>query len=307
MSRPPVALFAWRRPDHLRRVLESLEANPEAIETDVIAYCDAPAKPEHREACHQVRDLLRGSWGFRSLRVVERERNMGLAGNIVSGVTETVQAYGRAIVLEDDLVVSPAFLGWMGRAMDLYADVPEVASVHGYWYPVPRAVPDSFFLRGADCWGWGVWERSWRVFQPDGAALLAEIERRGLQWSFDGDGSFPYVPMLRAQIEGRNDSWAIRWHASTFLAGMFTLFPGRSLVANIGADGSGSNHVERDDRYAVDLAMEAPPLEAHPPREDRRVRRILSDHHTRSMGRNVFLRRLRNCFHLSRWKKGVSP
>jgi hypothetical protein len=307
MNRPPVALFAWRRPDHLRRVLESLEANPEAMETDVIAYCDAPAKPEHQDGCKQVRAMLRESWGFRSLRVVERELNLGLAGNIVSGVTETVQAHGRAIVLEDDLVVSPAFLGWMGRAMDLYADAPEVASVHGYWYPVPQTVPDSFFLRGADCWGWGVWERSWRVFRPDGAALLAEIERRGLEWSFDGDGSFPYVPMLRGQIEGRNDSWAIRWHASTFLAGMYTLFPGRSLVANIGADGTGSNHVERDERYTVELALEAPPLVEQRPREDPRVRTLLSDHHARSMGRSVLLRRLRNCFHLSRWEKGVSP
>jgi hypothetical protein len=47
--------------------------------------------------------------------------------------------------------------------------------------------------------------------------------------------------MLRAQIAGRNNSWAIRWHASTFLAGLLQLSPGRSLVNNIGFDGTGTH------------------------------------------------------------------
>jgi hypothetical protein len=47
--------------------------------------------------------------------------------------------------------------------------------------------------------------------------------------------------MLQSQIRGANDSWAIRWHASTFLADKLTLYPGRSLVDNIGNDSSGTH------------------------------------------------------------------
>jgi hypothetical protein len=40
---------------------------------------------------------------------------------------------------------------------------------------------------------------------------------------------------------GKNNSWAIRWHASAFLKNMLTLYPGKSLVRNIGLDDSGTH------------------------------------------------------------------
>jgi len=42
--------------------------------------------------------------------------------------------------------------------------------------------------------------------------------------------------MLEDQISGKNSSWAIRWYASAFLRDKLTLYPGRSLVRNIGYD-----------------------------------------------------------------------
>ena len=47
--------------------------------------------------------------------------------------------------------------------------------------------------------------------------------------------------MLRRQIEGKNNSWAIRWNATLFLKDMLSLNVGRSLVQNEGFDGSGTN------------------------------------------------------------------
>jgi phage-related protein len=47
--------------------------------------------------------------------------------------------------------------------------------------------------------------------------------------------------MLKDNINGLNDSWAVRWYASTFLKNMNTLFPSRSFVKNIGIDNSGEN------------------------------------------------------------------
>lgn len=54
-------------------------------------------------------------------------------------------------------------------------------------------------------------------------------------------GAYPFPNMLEAQIKGENDSWAVRWYASAFLAGKLTLYPGRSLVHNIGNDNSGTH------------------------------------------------------------------
>ncbi len=253
MKLAPIALFAYQRPDHLRRVLQSLAANPEAAASELYVFSDAPRDSGAAAGVEAVRGVLRGARGFARLTPVLRDANLGLARSIIDGVGRLCDSHERVIVLEDDLEVAPYFLAYMNSALERYADEERVASIHGYVYPVSEALPETFFLRGADCWGWATWRRAWRLFEPDGASLLEALLARRLAGAFDLDGAYGFTAMLRDQIAGRNDSWAIRWHASAFLADKLTLYPGRSLVQNIGADGSGT-HVERTDAYRVRLA-----------------------------------------------------
>jgi hypothetical protein len=229
----PAAMFVYNRPDHAARTLEALAANELAGDTDLTIFCDGPKTPEAGPAVAATRAVARAARGFRSLRMVEREANMGLANSIITGVTEVCGEHGRIIVVEDDLVTAPTFLRYMNDALDKYEHVSRVGSIHGYWYPVERPVPETFFLRGASCWGWATWSRGWQVFERDGTKLLRELRSRKLLDQFDLDGAMAYTKMLEAQIAGRNNSWAIRWHASTFLAGLLQLSPGRSLVRSI--------------------------------------------------------------------------
>ncbi len=171
----------------------------------------------------------------------------------MEGVSDAVARFGRVIVLEDDLECSPFFLQFMNRALDVYADDHRVISISGYIYPIKAAFPETFFLRGADCWGWATWKRGWDLFRSDGNALLSELQSRQLSAAFDFDGSYPYTEMLTDQVNGKNDSWAIRWYASAFLSGKLSLYPGRSLVQNLGIDGSGT-HSGRSDRWRVELS-----------------------------------------------------
>jgi hypothetical protein len=268
MTRPcaPVALFAHARPDHLRRTLAALRANPEAAATPLIVFSDGAKSPEQRAAVEQVRALVAGVGGFGSVATVLRERNFGLAASIVGGVTDVLATHGRVIVVEDDILVSPHFLRYMNDALDCYAGAPRVASIHAYCYPTGERLPETFFLRGADCWGWATWSRAWRHFNPDGAALRRALRQCSLERAFDLDGAYPFSRMLDDQIAGRNDSWAVRWHASCFLDDLLTLYPGRSLVHNIGNDASGT-HSGATGAFSQEVAVQpvvvrAQPLEA---------------------------------------------
>ncbi|MEP7056213.1 MAG: glycosyltransferase [Caldimonas sp.] len=246
MRPAPVVIFAYMRADHLRRTVESLLANPEAGSTDVIVYCDATKSSAHQPMIDAVRTYAESISGFRSVECIHRPSNVGLMRSVIDGVTKTLAKHGRAIVLEDDLLLSPHFLRYMNAALDRYEHDPQVASIHGYVYPVGEALPETFFLKGADCWGWATWSRGWAHFDADGSKLLREILEKGLVREFDFDGQFPYSNMLRDQIAGRNSSWAILWYASCFLKDLLTLYPGRSLVENIGNDSSGT-HCETTD------------------------------------------------------------
>lgn len=112
--------------------------------------------------------------------------------------------------------------------------------------------PETFLLSFANSWGWGTWKRGWDLFEPDGKKLLRELEARNLTRKFDFDGAYHFTRMLREQIAGMNSSWAIRWNASIFLKGKLSLNSGRSLVTNIGFDGTGT-HCDKYGLFATDL------------------------------------------------------
>lgn len=242
----PVAVFAYKRRDHLRATMESLLSNVEARQTHVRIYCDAARTRRDEAGVAAVRRYVESIRGFASVTPVFRETNWGLARSIVDGVTEMLSAHDRVIVLEDDLVVSRHFLGFMNDSLDLYRDDSRVASIHGYCYPTREPLPETFFLAGADCWGWGTWSRAWRTFRHDGEALLREMRARKLERHFDYNGQYPYTRMLQDRVAGHNNSWAICWHASCYLQGLLTLYPGRSLVDNIGNDASGTHGSSTD-------------------------------------------------------------
>ena len=237
----PIALFVYARPDHARRTVEALLKNSEAASSDLIVFSDAARTSSKEEAVRQVREYVDGIEGFRSLTIHHRPENYGLAKSIIEGVSQVLTEHDRVIVMEDDLETSPFFLRYMNEALERYAEADRVISVHGYIYPVQKPLPEAFFLRGADCWGWATWRRGWKLFNPDGQFLLDELKRQKLLKAFDFNGAYSYSGMLQGQINETNDSWAVRWHASAFLANKLTLYPGRSLVHNIGNDNTGTH------------------------------------------------------------------
>lgn len=259
----PVVVFCYKRPDHLARTISSLVSNPEAAASHLTLFCDAAKSPADAAAVDAVRRYVDSIEGFASVNRVYRQSNMGLAHSIIDGVSRLLRSHDRVIVLEDDLLLSPHFLDFMNQGLRCYQTDDRVASIHGYCYPVQEALPETFFMRGADCWGWATWARAWAHFEPDGQFLLQQLRQRKLLHDFDLDGSYLYSRMLRGQIAGRNDSWAIRWHASCYLRDMLTLYPGRSLVENIGNDASGT-HCALTEMYSGGLGVRPVQLQRLP-------------------------------------------
>jgi len=242
MSLAPIAFFAYKRPEHTRKSLESLAENHGAESSELFVFCDGIKKPEDKEAIQQVREIVKSQQWCRQVHIIEREKNMGLAKSVIHGVTDLCSKYGKVIVLEDDLVLSPFFLEYMNQSLDLYETESKVIQVSGYMFPVKLALDnDTFFLPFPTSWGWATWERAWKHFDPEmsGYNLLKNNEQ--LQYKFNLNNSYCYFEMLEGQINGSIDSWAIRWYLSTFSLDGLTLFPKKSLVANIGFDGSGTH------------------------------------------------------------------
>lgn len=244
----PIAFFAFNRPAHAARTLAALAGNPEAAQSDLHIFVDAPRNESDRPKVAEMVRVAEETRGFATVTVHAASHNLGLYRSITTGVTRLMDRQGRAIVVEDDVLVSRHFLAYMNEALDRYADDARVGCIHGY-SPGSLVLPEYFFLRGADCWGWASWTDRWSQFRPDATALLQELRQRRQVADFCASHGYRSLQLLCDRALGRNQSWAILWHASMFLAGAHTLHPGRSFVANIGNDGSG---VHADDTDAYD-------------------------------------------------------
>lgn len=241
MTPAPILLFVYNRPEHVRQCIASLQANELAAQSPLFIYSDAAKTPESREGVEQTRQFIRTIQGFKEVTITEREQNWGLARSIIDGVTTQVNRFGRVIVMEDDLIAAPYFLQFMNDALETYKDEPRVGHIQGCDFTQDASLPDTFLIKWTGSWGWATWDRAWKLFNPNGKELLRQLEERNLTRRFDFNGTYGYTRMLRRQIEGKNNSWAIRWNASLFLADILSLNAGRSLIQNNGFDGSGTN------------------------------------------------------------------
>ena len=253
----PIVFFAYNRPEHARKALASLQRCPELASTPVTIYVDGPKNEEDRPAVAATQVAVREAAPHHA-RIVCREENFGLANSIMHGVSEHCDRYGRVIVVEDDLLFSPAALTYFNNALDRYADDERVMHVAGFWPQARKPVPPSFFLRWPSCWGWATWDRAWEKLEPDLTVLKTTLEERGLADAFNA-GGWNHMENLEGTIRGLYDSWGIRWYASVMIHGGLALHPGQSLVANTGTDGSGV-HYEKTNAYRVRLADAVPPF-----------------------------------------------
>ncbi len=272
----PVVLFCYNRVEYLIQTVMALRANELADQSDLIIFSDGPKNEQDAEKVRAVREYIHLIRGFRKVEIHESPVNKGLANSVIAGVTEVVNRYGKVIVLEDDLVTSPCFLRFMNEALDLYQDEERVCCIHGFSWNTKEKLPDTFFLRGADCWGWATWKRGWDLFEPSAEKLLASFRAKPeLIPLFDFNGSYPYFKMLENQKKGTVDSWAIRWQASAFLADKLTLHSGNNLIQNIGLAGT---HIRTEDHFPKITGNRLSfPIPEIPVKADERAYRLYAD------------------------------
>jgi hypothetical protein len=271
----PVCLFAYNRPEHTRRTLASLASNRGAEDAELIAYADAPKKASDEASVEETRRVLREAKGFKRVELVERAENLGLARNIIGGVSEVMGQYGRAIILEDDLETAPSFLSYMNESLERYRDEKKVWHVSGHTAFFPQSSRGrSFLWRFMDCWGWATWADRWSHFRKDPAAALKALPpiRR---YRFDMENTASSYAQISQNADGRIDTWAVFWFYTIFSNRGLCLNPELSLVLNIGLDGSGE-HCSPHMKDSYDPGNE---ITAFPstPKEDRRIlRRIIA-------------------------------
>jgi hypothetical protein len=237
----PIALFVYNRPDHARQTVDALRVNDFAERSDLFVFADGAKSSEGVAAVNSTRKYARKVEGFKSVTVVERERNFGLSRSVITGVGQLCSEFGKAIVVEDDVITAPDFLRFMNRGLQRYAGEPRVMSVCAFNPPLapPASYPfDTFCSYRFSCWGWATWKDRWE--KADWAvtdyAQFATDRAKRKKFDLGGDD---LSWLLNLHMRGEIDSWDTVWAYTHFKHGALAVLPVESKSYNIGLDGSG--------------------------------------------------------------------
>lgn len=244
-----IAVFAYDRPVHLERVLSGLESN--GVE-HIYVFADGPSEKPGVAVVRKVIDAI--NWC--ETTVVARDENLGLARSVVRGVDRVFEDHDRIIVLEDDCVPSPHFVELMNTCFDSYEDDPQVMNVTGFGPPidVPERYPyDVYFTHRSCSWGWGTWKSAWERFEHEPMTLVEFRNREDELRTTTRKAGYDISTMLRRQLRGKIDSWAVWWVWAIINAGGVCVNPVQSRIKNIGFDKTGT-HGDADDNFAVKLS-----------------------------------------------------
>ncbi len=249
----PVILFAYARPEHLKKVLGCLRENGVPL---IYAFADGAKGEADAVRVRKVRTLLR-MIDWCEVRLTERPQNLGLGRNMLAGVTEVAVRHEAFIVWEDDLICVPGTYDWMCAALRHYADDARVMSISAWTHPrvTPPNVGDRpYFDARADCWVWGSWTRSWPGMEAETALEKMRLaEQRGVPPDAHGAD----LPQQAAHEQARN-IWAVRWLYHHLQHGGLCLRPPWSMVEHIGFD-AGATNAAGSEEWAN------PPLRPVPP------------------------------------------
>ena len=241
----PVIIFVYNRLNHTRRTIEELQKNELAQESIVYIFCDGPkpnATSEQVAKVRAVQDFADSVKGFKEVIVEKASKNKGLANSVIYGVTKVIKEYGKAIIVEDDILTHPFFLRFMNDALSFYVDDKSIFSIGAFTenIEIPNNYRhDVFVVPRVESWGWATWDDRWLSAQWDISTYPALTKKDKEDIARLCKGGDDFWPMLQNQAKGIVDSWAVRLQYNMSREGKLCLRPRYTLVKNIGLDGTG--------------------------------------------------------------------
>lgn len=242
-----IAVFAYNRSRHLQQVLEGLQNNSV---NELYIFQDGLCCESHRSEWEKVRETINGITWCKT-KCFFSDYNKGLARSIIEGIDVILSEKDAIIVLEDDCVPTSNYIEFMTQCFKKYVKDEKIYSISGYSYPVTLkgGEYDIYGCGRISSWGWGTWKNRWNVYKKD-YELVTKMKRdkkasRNLAlWGRDLED------MLVGNVRGTCDSWAVFWALNVIAKGGICINPYKSLIRNIGLDGSGI-HCGITDQYDV--------------------------------------------------------
>lgn len=168
-NKPAIVAIGYNRASSMQRLLSSLSKAkyPDGNVTLIISI----DKSDSDEVVNVANEF---NWEHGDKRVIAREENMGLKAHVLA-CSKLSKEYGSAIILEDDLYVSPMFYEYAAKALDFTEGDETVGgiSLYNHLFNVHArksfaAIDDGYdnwYFQFASSWGQAYTKTQWEGFE----------------------------------------------------------------------------------------------------------------------------------------------
>lgn len=234
----PIVMISYNRPELVQLSVRNVALAHGAANHDIFMFIDGPRCEEDVRKQDQINEIVCSFQGsLPKMKIIRREKNYGCRGNIVDAITQVISQYGRAIIIEDDILVSRTFLDYMDEALEFYKDSKQIWSINAYQHPnlrIPRDYPYDVYLNPVNmCWGWGTWAdrwaqvdfdlQDWHVMRDD-PEMVAKLNRSGRHLH----------ALIDRQYLGELKTWDVQCAYYVIKNGLMSIEPRYPLSKNIG-------------------------------------------------------------------------
>ena len=243
MSRklPVIAFFVYNRPEHTQVTLNRLMKNISSKKYNIYIFSDGPKKLKDEINVNKVRNFINKIKYFNKIKIIKQKKNLGLSKSLKNALNYLFSFNDKVIILEDDIFTNKYFLNYMNDALNYFENKDYVGSVSGYSFTdqMPSDYKKNTYLGYRhSSWGWGTWKHVWNTINWDKKWINRQSKKKNFNNAFNIGGNDMFH-ILQEQIKGNIDSWSIIFDLNCFINNKFCVCPKKSLVQNIGFDGSG--------------------------------------------------------------------
>lgn len=238
----PLVVAAYNRPISLRRLLSSLDnAFYHGRTIPLIISIDGG-----EDSSGTLEEAKNFKWVHGPKTIISHDQNLGLKDHILK-CGDLTREYDGIVLLEDDLLVSPAFYTFLQQAFDYYSQDQDVAGMSLYAHSFNETakfpfVPlqdhsDVYFMQVPASWGVAWSREQWSGFR-------SWMEEHG-----DKPLSKPLV-LPWDVIKWPDSSWKKIFYKYIMAKNKYFLYPRFSLTTNFAEDGV---HMKKNNVFQVPL------------------------------------------------------
>lgn len=244
-NKAPLVVFTFTRVEHTIKVITALSKCLGAKESRLYIHLDAPRNESEKEKSQQLKKFYSTlDSSFENVEVIEQDVNLGCDRSMLYMMEIIFKKYDRAIVLEDDDLPHAEFINYMNFMLEKYESDKSIAGISAYCPPIninehyPHSVYKSF--RGAS-WGWSTWRDDWVTIDWEAKNYQSLKSSFSLRKQFSKGGQDMFPMLLTAMEMKAVPNWDIIRCFDLFNKNKYFIYPTKSLIKNIGFDGTGLN------------------------------------------------------------------